>query len=122
MRTLNIYNNLAESLKLVASSYDIQIESLPDFVNVTDEIALIFNDSYIMIPQIDRLLSSHTMRLLDDLNKLFEKMSEDKSLWNIESLEKNDLWIKSRELGCLILKEINEKYTDPNLDFINWIN
>ena len=74
-----------------------------------------------MIPQIDNIITPHFMKMLDDLDILFEKMSEDESLWNIESLKNNDMWIKSRELGYLILNELKEESIKPNLDFISWV-
>ncbi len=122
METRNIYNKLIQSLRLVASSSEIQISSLPDFVNVADEIALTYNEAYMTIHLIDDKITPGIMKMLDALDKLFEKMSEDKSLWNIESLKNNELWIKSRELGRLILTELKEEYISPNLNFIDWIN
>ena len=117
-----IYYNLIQSLKLVASPHHIQIASLPDYVNVADEIALIYNDSYIMLPQICSIISQpNVIKMFDELNKLFEDMSKDKSLWNNKSLEENVFWKVSRELGQLILNELNEKNTNPNLDFIHWV-
>ena len=86
MKTQDIYNNLIQSLRLVASPYDIQVLSLPDFVNVTDEIALIYNEAYIMAPQLNNIITPHIAKMLDDLDKLFEKMSEEESLWTIENL------------------------------------
>lgn len=121
MKTQDIYNNLIQSLRLVASSSDIQISSLPDFVNIADEIALIYNESYMMVSQIDNIITPYVMKMLDDLDKLFNRMSEDESLWNIKSLNDNDLWLKSRELGRLILNELKEECINPNLDFISWV-
>ena len=121
MLSKDIYNYLVQSLRLVASPHHIQISSMPDYVNVTDEIVLIYNEAYIMLPQINKLISPHIFKMLDELDKLFEDMSNDKSLWNIKCLEENEFWIKSRELGHKALVELNEKYTKPNLDFILWI-
>lgn len=121
METQDIYNNLIQSLRLVASPANIQILSLPNFVNVADEIALIYSESYIMIPQISNMITPYTIELLGDLDKLFNKMSEDESLWNVESLKNDYLWLKSRELGYSILNELKEEYINPNLDFISWV-
>jgi len=121
METKKIYNNLIQSLKLIASPHHIQISCFPDYVNVTDEIALIYNESYIMLPQISSIMSPHIVKLLDELDELFEEMSRDKALWNINNLERNFYWTKSRDLGSRILVELKEKYTKPNLDFIQWV-
>lgn len=121
MKTEDVYNNLIQSLRLVSSPPNIQVEVLPDFVNVPDEIALIYNESYIMVPQVNDVISPYALKILDDLDKLFEEMSKVQSLWNIESLKNDDSWKKSRELGHLILNELNETYTKPNLNFIKWV-
>lgn len=47
-----IYNNLIQVLRLVASEANVQIESFPQYVNVTDEIALLYSDIYSLVPQL----------------------------------------------------------------------
>lgn len=53
MENKNSYNILLQSLRLVASRFEIQIATLPEFVNVPDEIALIFNDAYLLVPIVE---------------------------------------------------------------------
>ena len=119
----NIYDILIQSIMLVASSYQIQTNTLPTYVNVADEICLIYNDAYLMIPQIKdkSLISSKAMSMLKELNKLFDEMSDDKMLWTLEKLKEDNNWEKTRKLSHEILKELNEPYKRPNLDFINWV-
>lgn len=122
MNKRNLYNTLVQSLRLVASPPDVQVAALPKFVNIPDEIALTFNDANLIAPQLEdeELISSHSLDMLKELDELFETMSEDKNLWTIEKLENDKFWRGSRELAINILKEMNEPYSSPNLDFIKW--
>ena len=52
MDAKDIYYVLVQNLKLIALPAEKQIQVLPDFVLVPDEIALGFDDVYLMVPQI----------------------------------------------------------------------
>jgi hypothetical protein len=118
----NLYNTLVQSLRLVASPFELQIVSLPRFVNVPDEIVLTYNDAYLIASQLkaENLISPKVLGMLKELDELFGKMSEEKYLWTVEKLKSNESWEKSRILAFDILKQLNEPYDSPNLDFINW--
>ena len=117
-----IYKQLIQSLNLAASPASIQISSLPNFVHVPEEVALIYNDSYLMIPQLSDTLSESVIKMLNELDLLFEKMSNNKSLWTIECLKHDIDWENIRRLSMLILVELGESYTEPNIEGFSWIN
>lgn len=123
MRTKNLYNILLQSLRLVASPSEVQITSVPQFASMPDEVALTFNDAYLIAPQLldENLISIQAFDLLKELVELFEKMSKDKSLWTLGKLESDTAWKRSRELALKALQELDEPYGRPNLDYINWI-
>ena len=123
MGTKEFYNNLVQSLRLAASPYEIQITSMPAFVEIPDEIALLFSDAYLMAPNLqeDGMISSQALIMLNELEKELNEMSEDKSLWTLESLQKNSLWSKIRGIARTILTELKEPYDKPNLDFVDWV-
>lgn len=118
-----VYNNLIQVLKLVASEASVQIESLPQYVNVADEIALLYSDIYSLVPQLvdaGVILPQH-LAILNRIDNLFEMMSNDETLWNLERLKDNASWKQSRLLAFEALKELNASYEKPNLDFVKWI-
>lgn len=123
MEIKQIYNNLIQVLRLIASTSDIQIASFPQFVNVADEIALSYNDIYLLVPLLKKegLISPVACNILMQIDELFDTMSQNKSIWNVDALENDKYWQKSRYLALSILKELKESYDKPNLGFINWI-
>lgn len=123
METKLIYNNLIQVLRLVASEANVQIESFPQYVNVTDEIALLYSDIYSLVPQLvdaGLILPQH-LAILNRIDNLFEVMSNDETLWNLERLEDNASWKQSRLLAFEALMELNVSYEKPNLDFVKWM-
>jgi len=123
METKLIYNNLIQVLRLVASEANVQIESFPQYVNVTDEIALLYSDIYSLVPQLvdaGLILPQH-LAILNRIDNLFEVMSNDETLWNLERLEDNASWKQSRLLAFEALMELNVSYEKPNLDFVKWL-
>lgn len=122
MKEKELYYNLIQSLRLVASPSETQISSLPEFVHVPDEIALTYNNAYLIAPRLlnEKMISLKAYEMLKFLDVLFEKMSDDKSLWTNEKLERSELWGKARIMACTILDEMKEPYVAPDLDFIRW--
>lgn len=121
MESKDIYYVLVQCLKLIALPAEKQIQVLPDFVLVPDEIALGFDDVYLMIPQIDGLISDHGLILLKELDQLFEEMSEEPLFWSLEYFESGDLWKKVRLLARSILEDLREPVDMPNLEYIEWV-
>lgn len=68
MEAKDIYYVLVQYLKLIALLAEKQIQVLPDFVLVPDEIALGFDDIYLMIPQIKQnaMISVRGLELLKE--------------------------------------------------------
>lgn len=118
-----IYNNFIQVLRLVASKANVQIEVFPQYVNVADEIALLYSDIYALVPRLvdAGLVSPQHLTILDRIDNLFEMMSDNKALWNLENLSDNANWKQSRLMATEALKELNVTYEKPNLDFIKWV-
>lgn len=123
MEAKDIYYVLVQYLKLIALPAEKQIQVLPDFVLVPDEIALGFDDIYLMIPQIKQnaMISVRGLELLRELDQLFEKMSGKPLFWSLEYFEYGELWKKIRQLACSILDELKEPVDIPDLGFTQWI-
>jgi hypothetical protein len=122
-KTEQIYDNLIQNLRIITSDSNVQIALFPEFVNIADEIALLYNDVYITVPILvtENLISSIVYDILTQIDRLLDSMSQDKSLWNIEMLEKNKYWQELRYLAYSALRELKEPYVKPNLEFVNWI-
>lgn len=118
-----IYNNLIQALRLIASGANIQIDSFPQYVNVADEIALLYNDIYLLVPQLvdSGIISSEHIDILFQIDHLFEVMSNDKSIWSTIMLENHANWKQARLLALEALKSLNVPYETPNLDFVKWV-
>lgn len=123
MEVKNFYFKLVKSLRLVASPFDIQIKSMPDFVVIPDEIALTFYDSYLLTNRLkeENLISARSFDLLSELNTLFDEMSNNQMLWDLDSLRNNENWNRCRNMALQILDELGENYDTPNLDY-HWIS
>lgn len=123
MNSENIYIEFIQIVKLIALSAEKQIQILPDFVEIPDEIALAYNDIYLMIPQIEeeKAFPIRIVELSRQLNLLFNSMSKDALLWSMEYFEHGKLWENIRQLARSILKELNEANDTPDLGFIQWI-
>lgn len=118
------YKNLVDSLKLIALDYEEQVKSLPDFVHVPDEIALTFDEAFLRRRVLveERLISEEALKMLTELDKLFEVMSQDKSLWDNKKLKESIEWQLTRSHARTILDILGEDLTRPDFDNIDWIN
>jgi hypothetical protein len=80
------------------------MDALPTFVVHADEIALDYDDAFQCIAKEESLVPNEVMHVLREIDALFEKMSDDKSMWTIERLRDDETWEKSRSLARLALK------------------
>ncbi|MEP6850558.1 MAG: hypothetical protein ABI999_16995 [Acidobacteriota bacterium] len=111
------YETLVRSIQLVALPFDEQVKILPEFVVVADEIALTFDDAYRYFAgssDDDSLISPATRKLLDELDKAFEQMSKNRSLWSLDALRISDEWDGTRNLARKILIELRELAVVPD--------
>ena len=117
------YFIIVQSLKLLAANFEDQVISLPNYVHCTDEIALIFDDAFRFLPLLkqENLISNEVYRNIIKLNDLLDKMSNDKTLWNLLSLKSDQSWINIRIMSRSILEMMNEQFEKPNLSYINWV-
>ncbi len=71
------FEQLIQSLQLLAAEYDTQVKSLPDFVHVPDELVLIYDDCFRIVDQlIDAgLVNKQQSAKLKELDKILDKMS-----------------------------------------------
>lgn len=120
---IDVYGKLLEAVRLVALPFDLQVIALPEFVNHTDEIALIFDDSLRLFRdnQTGIPIATEAISLINQLDQKFAKMSLNKELWTLEALERDGIWSDCRNLAKLILTRLDEPGEYPNLDFISYV-
>ena len=118
------YNSLVESLKLIAISYDEQIEVLPDFVEIVDEIISTFCDSFLQMPQIieNDLLSKKAIAEIIRCFNWIDLLSRQEQMLNKEALKSADSWEKARHFAKKALEEMKEKIVKPDLSHIDWVD
>jgi hypothetical protein len=125
MKTEKRYlNMIIESLQLLAADPETQIQSLPEYVHIPDEIALIFSDTFLLIYQNkDSLfLSDSQFQKLTEIDKYLNEMSEENhQIWTLEAIKENDKWKKLRKMALEILRSLNIKKQNPNLYWIKYI-
>lgn len=113
---------IVESLNLLATDYETQMNTLPDFVHVADEIALIFSDCCLFTEGLfsSGVLSEIQRDKLFEIDNLLDEMSNTKSLWNFESLKQSSQWEKIRNLADDMLKMLGKEKQRPDLYWIKY--
>ena len=114
---------LVQALQLVAAPYEQQIEVLPGFVHVPDEIVAIFDEVYGFVNALTQknLLTDSQQTGLNQINTLLDEMNEKKELWSLNALERSLQWKNVRSLARNILLSFHETERLPNLFWIRYI-
>jgi hypothetical protein len=109
---------LLESIKLLAADFQTQIEVLPNFVCVADEIALMFDDSYYFVDELLKsgLINKKQKAALSEMHSLLSQIDNDKKLWTIESLRKSFEWKNVRNLASTVLNLLEASSRKPSLE------
>jgi len=118
-----LYRVLIESVRLVASDCRIQIDCLPKFVNVPDEIALTYHDAFLLTDQLTEagLLGGDQAHRLEDLDKHFDQMNANTGLWTLAALRQDVKWEDARKKAQDILSMLNVDYAPPDLFWLTFI-
>jgi hypothetical protein len=117
---------VVDALRLAAAPPAQQIEALPDFVHVPDEVALLYDDAFRLVPQIREaeLIDDDTVQALADLDRLFEEMSTEADrdrLWTLHAMSADERWEKSRQLAGTALATLGRPVAPPRLKGITWV-
>lgn len=116
----NNFENLIQSIQLLAADYKTQISSLPKFVHVPDELALLYNDYFLLSNQFlnERLITKQQLKNLKELDKTLDKMSGKKNakLWTLEALKESQEWKNIRNLASKLLKDFGKRKEKPKIN------
>jgi hypothetical protein len=104
---------LVEALRLLASPYDVQIEALPSWVAVADEVAFTFDDAYSLVPR--AALPRSALQILDRINDKLESMSDRQGgeIWSLDGLRDAIEWSELRSDALLALDALSSGYALP---------
>lgn len=117
---------VVDALRLAALPADQQAAALPDFVFVPDEVVLLYEDAWLLVPLIRNagLISDEQFDSLSRLDQHFEEMSNarDKdSLLTVEAMIHDDRWKASRRLAEEALRALGATPGSPRFDGVTWI-
>jgi hypothetical protein len=117
--------NVVSALRLVVLTADEQVAALPEFVHVPDEVALIYDDAYRLVPPLTagEFLTPEQAAALDRLDRHFASMTEssNKALWTIAAMATGEQWATSRALARDALASLGESPGAPDFEGTRWI-
>lgn len=119
------YKSLVESLRLLASSYENQVNYLPDFANIQDEVVATFGDAFLLLPQLieSNLLSMKAIASIVRCHNWMDIAVRDESISSdLESFKSHESWQKVRSLAATALEMMKEEKKKPDLGHINWLD
>ncbi|MDB5147999.1 MAG: hypothetical protein JWQ57_2019 [Mucilaginibacter sp.] len=117
------YYMLIAGVKQMALEYPQQVESLPKFVNVVDEVVDDFVNGFYLLPQLiksGRISQESTVSLLTLFINV-DTIPTTEEYWSYEAFEKNERWAQVRLLAREALVTLNKANDKPNLGHITWI-
>lgn len=115
---------LIESIRLLAMEPDIQLSLFPNFVHKPDELALIFDDCFLFLPELikNNLIKEDQAELIRDLDKQLSRMGvANKDIWTEESVETHTFWEEIRIQAKNVLSIINADLRKHNINWIRYI-
>jgi hypothetical protein len=117
---------LVDALRLAAIPAAEQVKTLPDFVHVPDEVALLYDDAFRLVPQIREaeLIEDDQVEVLAELDQLFEEMfaaADQDQLWTVEAMSVDERWKRSRQIATNALAALGRSVGPPRLEGITWV-
>lgn len=105
---------LLESLVLVASSFEDQRKSIPDFAVLADEISSTYGDAYLLVGQLLKagLVGKTAVKILKELDDHFGSAltyDESEEIGSDEAVRSHPFWERAREIAREALGTINQK-------------
>lgn len=119
-------SQLVETLRLLAADFETQVDALPRFVHIPDEIALLFGDEFLLAYQILAAgrLTSEQYAGLEEIDDFLDKISGHQHLeiWTLEALERRPEWQRIRSRARDILNMLGEPLAKLNLDWVTYVS
>jgi hypothetical protein len=114
---------MVEVLRLLASPAGVQRQTLPNFVSLTDELALLFDDELraLRAPDRDRPENREVDHALTLLEQRFGDMGDDPTLWTDAALEAAPRWQEVRTIARRLLGHLGVAEGPPKLDWTTYV-
>jgi len=123
MNEQQVLGMLIQSLQLLASGYEIQVSSFPNFVHVPDELALTYHDCLLLASS--RLepgvIDGEQYARLTALDEFLDSPGLDSEIWTLESLKTHTYWQDVRSLAAELLGLFGAPIQRPHLDWIHYV-
>lgn len=119
---LDRYQRLVEVTRLLADEAGEQIAAFRELANVTDEMAILFDQVYRDVELLHEhsQISAAARQMLDEVNHHFKMMSKLYELWTCESLAEDSEWDEMRRMARLALAEMGEFMQKPRLYWVQF--
>ncbi len=110
---------IVNALRLVALPTEKQVAALPDFVHVPDEIALIYDDAFRLVPELQaaEVLMPSQADALHELDRKFTAMTDapdEETVWTLEAMQSDERWNDARRLACHALNLLGASADPPD--------
>jgi hypothetical protein len=117
---------IVNALRLAALSAEDQAAALPEFVHVPDEVALIYDDAYVVVPQLCEagVITDNQAEALSELDRQFTEMSDahDRAtLWTREAMRVDKRWSEARRLATQALSLLGAAPGPPDFSGITFV-
>ena len=117
---------MVQALALAASDYEMQIRSLPDFVFVPDEVALIFDEAYVLFDHVidAGLVDEAQIHAVSAINNFLDAMSKkkgDDNPWTLEAMARSADWHNLRLLARNSLKLFHRSQDGVDLFWVTYV-
>jgi hypothetical protein len=117
---------VVDALRLVALPAEEQIAVLPDFVAVPDEVLQLYEDAWVLVPQIREadLLTDEQYEALARLDRHHTTMAgidEHDRFWTAEGMRNDKRWAMSRQLAGEALDRLGRPLGKPAFRGVTWI-
>ncbi len=114
---------LVDGLRLLAASADEQVQALPNYVCVTDEVISNFSDAYLLVDQLERagLVDAAAADALKAVDDHLERMPEDDALAESVSLKSHPFWAEARRLALVALAAMGQPSGPLGLRYVSYV-
>ena len=114
---------IIESLQLMAADYDTQIDILPTFIHVPDEIALIFDEAHLCALELkgEGLINEQQELGLARIDQRLDDMSNNEGLWTLDQLKSSPQWSELRGLALEVMASFGLTKKRPNIHWLQFV-
>ncbi|NET39689.1 MAG: hypothetical protein F6K19_48310 [Cyanothece sp. SIO1E1] len=115
-----ISESLLDILNLLAADYEIQIDVFPGFVEIPDELGLLFADEYSLLLSSGVELTTVQIETLRSISSIIDRMSGRQEYWTLDALQSNQQWDSIRNLSKRAIVLFGELPQRPKMNWMSY--